>query len=783
MAKDTTANPVTGEIELPAGRVPLEVPSRKHEVLGILAFIAALVLILAFGSYDGTTPDGAPIPAGNLIGPAGMWIAHGAFAAIGLAAYIVDVCIWVFGWMLFTGRSDGVRFRSLLGAIAIILLGAIFLHTFMADSTVLGGHAAGGALGLVLGALLNDAVSTTGTYIITVGGVILIVVLITDISLYLVSRTCGFLALRGAKAAGGFGTRVVRAWRETPNTGDVRLPGPLIVVPGALDPDAEEPSPCEPVIVTKAKPKKKAKAKPAAEEQIAIFRDEPSLPTAFSTPPLSLLELPAPSTTRVDRDYLVEMTERLIRVLADFGVLGEVREIHPGPVVTMFEFQPRSGTKLSKIGSLSNEIAMALEVTRVRVVAPIPGKNAVGFELPNKERETVRLREILEDDAYAANRKAKLPLALGKDITGTPYIIDLAKMPHLLMAGTTGSGKSVSVNTMLLSLLYRYTPDDLRLLLVDPKMIEFQPYNHIPHLLLPVVTDMSQACLALKWAVDEMERRYQLFADMGSRNLESYNAKVEKIRAVAAERKGTPLVDAETIVTDTGEVVELGEIPRPEEKLPEKLPLIVICIDEFADLMMIAAKDVETSIARLSQKARAAGIHLIVATQRPSTDVVTGLIKANFPARLSCQVASHIDSRTILGTNGAESLLGYGDMLVLPPGTSDLVRVQGAFVSDEEINRVVEFLKAQGLPSYDEEILKPREGEGGAAIDASEKDEIYDQAVSIVAETQACSISMIQRRLRIGYNRAARIVEIMEREGVVGPANGVNRRDVLIGPR
>ena len=781
MSKDTTVNPVTGEIELPA-KGQLEVPSRKHEVLGILAFIGALVLILAFGSYDGTTADGTPVLAGNLIGPAGMWIAHGAFAAIGLSAYIIDVCIWVFGWMLFTGRSDGVRFKSLLGAIAIILLSAIFLHTFMAGTTVLGGHDAGGALGMVLGELLQGAVSTTGTYIITVGGVLLIVVLITDLSLYLVSRTFGFLALRGAKAAGGLGARIVRAWRETPDSTGVRPPAPLIVVPGALGAGDDGEAPREPVIVTMEKPKKKPKTKPA-EEPIAILRDAPSQPTAFSVPPLSLLESPVASATRVDREYLVEMTERLIRVLADFGVLGEVREIHPGPVVTMFEFQPRSGTKLSKIGSLSHEIAMALEMTRVRVVAPIPGKNAVGFELPNRERETVRLREILEDDAYAANRKVKLPLALGKDITGTPYVMDLARMPHLLMAGTTGSGKSVSMNTMLLSLLYRYTPDDLRLLLVDPKMIEFQPYNHIPHLLLPVVTDMSLACLALKWAVDEMERRYQLFADLKSRNLESYNAKVEKIRAVAEDRKGTPLVDAETIVTDTGEVVELGEIPRPEEKLPEKLPLIVICVDEFAELMMLAAKDVETSIARLSQKARAAGIHLIVATQRPSTDVVTGLIKANFPARLSCQVSSGIDSRTILGTNGAESLLGNGDMLVLPPGTSDLVRVQGAFVSDEEINAVVEFLKAQGLPSYDEDILKPREGDGGAGVDEFEKDEIYDQAVAIVAETQTCSISMIQRRLRIGYNRSARIVEIMEKEGVVGPANGVNKRDVLIGPQ
>jgi S-DNA-T family DNA segregation ATPase FtsK/SpoIIIE len=357
-------------------------------------------------------------------------------------------------------------------------------------------------------------------------------------------------------------------------------------------------------------------------------------------------------------------------------------------------------------------------------------------------------------------------------------------MPHLLMAGTTGSGKSVSVNTMLMSFLYKHTPDELRLLLIDPKMIEFQPYNHIPHLLLPVVTDMSLACLALKWAVDEMERRYQLFADVGSRNLESYNAKVDKLIEKAKNReKEAEKEEPLTAITSEGNVVEFGSGQKEEEKLPERLPLIVICIDELADLMMVAAKDVEISIARLAQKARAAGLHLIVATQRPSTDVVTGLIKANFPARLSCQVSSGIDSRTILGSNGAENLLGNGDMLIVPPGTSDLKRVQGAFVSEEEIAEIVEFLKQQGTPEYDEEILKDRDLDDSGAVDEEEKDEVYDQAVAIVAELQSCSISMLQRKLRIGYNRSARIVEIMEKEGVVGPANGVNKREVLISPQ
>ncbi|MBN2714588.1 MAG: DNA translocase FtsK [Deltaproteobacteria bacterium] len=660
-----------------------------------------------------------------------------------------------------------------------------------------------------MGELLNSVLSTAGTYIVSFGAIILTLLVITDISLFLAGRAIGIILFSGLSAAGKFIWRVIDLWRrELPEDRDdddtdseVQAPvgddlpkiknqrknkkeSPVEQVVSdeietddlPLDSDDEPEMPIQPRIVKKRKPS------PSSADAVALPPIEQIAAGEFVLPPLSMLAPPEASTANVDEAYLQENAVKLMDVLADFGITGEVKEIHPGPVVTMFEFQPRSGTKLSKIGSLSNEIAMALEVTRVRIVAPIPGKNAVGFELPNKEREMVRLREIFEDDCFAKT-KAKLPMALGKDIAGMPFCVDLAKMPHLLMAGTTGSGKSVSVNTMLLSFLYTYTPEELRLLLIDPKMIEFQPYNHIPHLLLPVVTDMSQACLALKWGVDEMERRYQLFADIGARNLESYNTKVEKVIQRAREKEANPN-PAMTAVTEDGHVVEFGESEQmvDREKLPEKLPLIVICIDELADLMMVAAKDVENSIARLAQKARASGIHLIVATQRPSTDVVTGLIKANFPARLSCQVSSGIDSRTILGTGGAEHLLGNGDMLIVPPGTSDMVRVQGAFVSEEEVTDVVDFLKKQALPEYDEEILKPREDESGDEIDDEEKDEMYDQAVAIVAEAQTCSISMLQRKLRIGYNRSARIVEIMEKEGVVGPANGVNKREVLISP-
>ncbi len=782
MSKETIVNSVTGEIEMPDG-CDIEVPSRRHEVLGVIATLLALVVLLALISYDGLTPEGEPIAGGNIIGPAGKWIAYFSFTALGAAVFLLDIAIWIYAACLFVGRVGSIRIKGLIGVLVIGFLASVALHTMLQDRTILGGHVPGGIIGTVFGEIAFSMVSTTGTYIISLGGIVLVLLLVTDISLFLAMRALGLALWIGAKAVAGLSMRVIRAWKDGSVVGNV--PPPRIVFPRneediSFDETGgvgESPASVgEPKIVKKTKRNKNLK-KLSVTRGDGLVIDQ-IVKGEFQLPSVELLGMPDEKSTRVDEEYLKSMAERLVKVLADFGVAGVVGDIHPGPVVTMFEFQPQSGTKLSKIGGLSNEIAMALEVKRVRVVAPIRGKNAVGFELPNKGREMVRLREILEDDSFSKSR-AKLPIALGKDISGTPFTADLAKMPHLLMAGTTGSGKSVAINTMLLSLLFRYTPDDLRLLLIDPKMIEFQPYNAIPHLLLPVVTDMNNACLALKWAVDEMERRYQLFADMGSRSLASYNAKVVKILDKARSKKNEPQPEVE--ILEDGTIVEFGPTDRPEKKLPEKLPIIVICIDELADLMMTAAKDVETSIARIAQKARAAGLHLIVATQRPSTDVVTGLIKANFPTRMSCQVAQGVDSRTILGSNGAEALLGNGDMLLLPPGSSDLIRLQGAFVNEEEIAGVIEFLKAQGNPTYDAEILKPREDDA-TMVDEEEKDEIYDEAVALVAHAQACSISMIQRKLRIGYNRSARIVELMEREGVIGPANGVNKREVHISP-
>jgi S-DNA-T family DNA segregation ATPase FtsK/SpoIIIE len=539
---------------------------------------------------------------------------------------------------------------------------------------------------------------------------------------------------------------------------------------------------------------------------------------AFALPATTMLEYQPPTGGETDKMALYEMAERLEQAMTNYGVRGKVKEIHMGPVVTMFEFAPAPGTRTGKIAQLENDLAMALEAQAVRIVAPIPGKAVVGVEVPNKKRETVYLKEILEDDCFA-RAASKLQVGLGKDIKGAPVSVNLAKMPHLLVAGTTGSGKSVAVNSMITSVLYNATPEEVRFIMVDPKMLELSIYEGIPHLLLPVVTDPKKANLALRWAVEEMERRYELLAKSGVRDISSYNARLD-----AAEKKDAPVaaaleesfrkrrlkvivagedgVEREVEVEAESEATAADSAPVPAEELAEeesnraaalqaakekpaepterKLPYIIIVIDEFADLMMVAPKDVETSVARIAQKARAAGLHLILATQRPSVDVITGLIKANFPSRIALQVASKIDSRTILDQPGAETLLGNGDMLFSDRGTK-LRRIHGAFLSDEEVHRVVDFLKKQAKPVYDMDILKPRDDENEEGAPPAEEfhDALYDQAVAIVCETRQASVSFIQRRLQIGYNRSARMVEQMERDGIVGPANGIKPREVI----
>lgn len=460
----------------------------------------------------------------------------------------------------------------------------------------------------------------------------------------------------------------------------------------------------------------------------------------YRLPPLTLLDRHDQKEVGVDKDHYYKVSKILVSKLEDFGVSGEVKGISPGPVVTTYEYAPAPGVKINKIVSLADDLAMALKAVRVRIVGSIPGKAALGIEIPNPERKTVYLRDILMTEKYR-DAKSKLSLALGLDVVGHPVIANITKMPHLLIAGATGAGKSVAINAFISSILFKSTPDEVRLLMIDPKRIELSVYEDIPHLLHPVVVEPKMASRALMWAVKEMERRYRLLEEKRVKSFDSYNE-------IAGD---------------------------------EKLPYIVIIVDELADLMMVASKDVESSIARLAQMARAAGMHIVLATQRPSVDVLTGLIKANFPTRISFKVSSKVDSRTILDQSGAENLLGDGDMLFLPPGAAKLRRIHGAFISESETERIIDFVKKQGKAEYDQSVLQVVEDESTVeAQDAGDYDEKYDEAVAVVTQTGQASISMVQRRLRVGYNRAARMIEMMEKEGIVGPSDGSRPRQVLV---
>ncbi len=527
--------------------------------------------------------------------------------------------------------------------------------------------------------------------------------------------------------------------------------------------------------------------KPAMKQQPRVSKKEksitkatPSAPKAqvtmalapgdYELPPIRLLT-PVPKGRKPNQNEtaLTQNAKLLESVLQDFGVNGDIVEIRPGPVVTLYELEPAAGTKSSRVIGLADDIARSMSAISARI-AVIPGRNAIGIELPNATRETVYFREMLENSAFESN-ESKLPLALGKDIGGNPIIVDLSRMPHLLVAGTTGSGKSVAINTMICSLVYRLTPDECKFIMIDPKMLELSVYDGIPHLLSPVVTEPGKAVVALKWTVKEMENRYRLMSNLSVRNIEGYNKKIRE-----AKSKGNTL--SRQVQTgfnpDTGEPI-IEEVPLDMNELP----FIVVVVDEMADLMIVAGKEIEGSIQRLAQMARAAGIHIIMATQRPSVDVITGVIKANFPTRISFQVTSRIDSRTILGEQGAEQLLGQGDMLYMAGG-GRITRVHGPFVSDKEVEQIVAHLKLQGEPSYVDDVTRDEEAEGELGFDDGEKDEMYDQAVSIVARDRKASTSYIQRCLKIGYNRAASIIERMEREGIVGPANHVGKREVLV---
>jgi DNA segregation ATPase FtsK/SpoIIIE, S-DNA-T family len=521
---------------------------------------------------------------------------------------------------------------------------------------------------------------------------------------------------------------------------------------------------------------------PAAEVKKAKDAEKAQRRGEFRLPSSTLFDPPSEQAPEIDRTKILEHAEQLEKTLKDYDVSGKVVEIHPGPTVTTYEVTCEAGTKVSRVAGLADDLALGLS-RKVRIIAPIPGKSRIGFELPNDERIPVNLRELIEDQRFEKlSEKAPLPVVLGRDIVGAPFYADLASMPHVIVAGATGAGKSVGLNVMLTSLLMRRTPQELRLLMIDPKVVELAPFDGIPHMLLPVVTDMKQAATALRWAVDEMERRYQLFANAGTKNITTYNGWVDKVRRGELP---APKVEQVQAIDSDGEAVA---VPVSKDRgdgvvYPDALPYIVIVVDEFADLMMQQGKEVETSVARLAQKARAAGMHVVLATQRPSVDVITGMIKANFPSRIGFRVAQKVDSRTILDEMGAELLLGRGDMLVKLNGANDTRRVQCPFVSEEEVNGLTEYLRAQGTPEYNEAILKAAEDEQAEEGGEDPLDSRYDEAVRIVAETQRCSTSWLQRKMTVGYNRAAKIVEMMEKRGVVGPPNGAKDREVYVHPQ
>ncbi len=741
-----------------------------------LYFLAALTayLLVSLWTYHAADP-GWSQSAGtdrvaNLGGRAGAWLADVFLHLFGYVAFVFPVLAGLATARIFLNRkSEGVRDGRVTALIAtgfiLTVLGAggiASLH--FAPQTGLP-FTSGGVFGAWVGHGLAGPFSFVGATIFLLAVFFAGFTLFTGLSwLKLMDHTGRLSLLLVARTHEGLsvladyfiGLRARKQRRET-----------VAVEKKVLE--KHLPPRIEPVV------KPIAKSERVEREKQAPLFDVPA--GSGELPPLKLLDPAEESKIAYSKETLETLSRLLEKKLLDFDIEAQVVAVHPGPVITRFEIDPAAGVKASQITNLARDLARALSVISLRVVENIPGKSTVGIEIPNENRETVRLSDCLSSQAYD-DMHTSLALALGKDIGGAPVVIDLAKMPHMLIAGTTGSGKSVCINALILSLVYKSTPEQVRLIMVDPKMLELAMYEGIPHLLAPVVTDMKQAANALRWAIIEMERRYRLMSVLGVRNISGYNSKVRE-----AEKAGKPILDP------------LYKVQSDDDQVPAltTLPYIVILIDELADLMMVVGKKVEELIARLAQKARAAGLHLIVATQRPSVDVITGLIKANIPARVAFQVSARVDSRTILDQMGAEQLLGQGDMLFLTPGTGLPMRVHGAFVSDSEVHKVVGFLKKNGKPSYDDSILT---GEAEMASGASvpglagvggepgegENDPLYDEALKIVTETRRASISGVQRRLRIGYNRAARLIEEMEKAGVVGPMQSNGNREVLAPP-
>ena len=752
-------------------RGPLARGSREGALLVISAM--AIYLLVSIASYHPGDPGwsnaGGVDRVANRGGVAGAWLADVLLYLFGFMAYLFPVMIGYAGWLAYrgmkaaSGEFDASHFVTRAAGCVVTICAGCGLATLYYHGPAAFPVDAGGIIGSFVGSGLAGVVNPLGGTLFLLALFLTGVTLFTGMSWLQVMDETGRFTIALAARLHGLGLQARERWqaRRVKQVRETQVRAERERRPNRKPPRIE-PAPA------RIKPGRRV----AREGQVPLF--EPAA-GAGALPPLALLDEPRERRRAASKESLEAMSRQVEMKLADFGVEAEVVEVHPGPVVTRYELQPAPGLKVSRVTNLAKDLARSLSTVSVRIVEVIPGKTTIGLEIPNEEREIVVLSDILKSSRYDGDA-SHLALALGKDISGQPVVVDLAKMPHLLVAGTTGSGKSVAINAMILSLLYKASASDVRVIMIDPKMLELSVYEGIPHLLAPVVTDMKHASNALRWCVVEMDRRYRLMSALGVRNIGGYNRKV-----CAAAEAGEPLEDP-LFVPDGGE----GEAPALE-----KLPYIVVVVDELADMMMVTGKKVEELIARLAQKARAAGIHLILATQRPSVDVITGLIKANIPSRIAFQVSSKVDSRTILDQMGAEHLLGHGDMLYLGPGVSTPNRVHGAFVADHEVHKVVKNLKQAGKPAYLDGILDgtatagAAADAGGAATDSGadiEADPLYDQAVRIVTETRRASISGVQRRLKIGYNRAARMLEEMEQGGVVGPLQSNGSREVLAPP-
>ncbi|MBI5605004.1 MAG: DNA translocase FtsK [Deltaproteobacteria bacterium] len=718
-----------------------DTPQRSitYEILGLALGAVGILLLLALLSHHPadpsfSSPPMANWPIKNWVGKFGSYLSTFLFEWLGLASFWLSFIFFQLALFAFRKEAHPSPSWYATGYLLVIFCFSGLLSSGDENFQFFGWNFPwGGVLGYLIFHRLELLLNPPGTHIFLIVLLLTGFILITRVSLArLGERVQIWLFSQGSHLRDGFQknrerkrkARSLRVEMEIQKEKESRPP--MIIQSPAVKPAAPPPRP------------------QPQQEQFVFMKD----PGDFELPPLSLLDTYEKKDQEIQQQSLIMNSRLLEKKLKDFGVDGQVTEVSPGPVVTMYEFEPAPGVKISRITGLSDDLAMAMRAVSIRIVAPLPGKSVIGIEIPNSQRETVGLKDILASQDFSGS-KSKLTLALGKDILGFPVVTNLAKMPHLLIAGATGTGKSVCLNALISSILFKARPEEVRFFFIDPKRIELLPYEGIPHLLHEVVTEPKMATRVLRWAIREMEDRYQKMADKGARNLDTYNQRLLK------EKKGTP-----------------GKYPE------EWLPYVVIVIDELADLMLVSSRDVEEYLTRLAQMARAAGIHLLLATQRPSVDILTGIIKANFPARISFQVSSKTDSRTILDANGAEALLGAGDMLFLPPGVSKLQRIHGAFVSEAEIKRLTDFLKNQKEAVYDESLLVMEESEPAEADE--DQDEKYEAAVQIVKETRQVSISMIQRKLRIGYNRAARLVEIMEREGIVSSSEGGRPREVLI---